>query len=178
MVDILSQAGRLKRAQSYKKRLGAMLLFSFSISMFASVLLVGPFLFEYTKAKDAYEVEIVRIRGVLAETDFSEEEKLIRAQAVLLDGAQAVRATQPLSSVVEYITAAASGSVRILSMSLANEREIRVHGEAPNRQALVSFADALRATRAIAHVDVPIANFVAGVDAPFSISFVLKPYEK
>ncbi|MDP3989056.1 MAG: hypothetical protein Q8P93_02380 [bacterium] len=177
MVNLLSEQQKKAQAYAYKKRFAGLVLVALSSVLFVAILLVGPFVFEYTNAKDVYEIEIARIHDVLATIDTAAEESVLSVRKPLLQGAHEVLSRRPYSSVVEYILSASIGSTRVLSIVMKNTQTVQVHGEAPTRQALVLFADRLRATDGIAHVDVPIANFIEGVDAPFSISFTLDTYE-
>lgn len=177
MVNLLSEQQLFRRDRVYMQHVLALSLMAFSVVMVVATLLVGPFVLSYAKAEDAYRAEIARIDEVLATTDLPNEEAIIEMRTPLLHGAAAAHAVRPLSAVVEQVAMAARGSVKILSMNLSlSGISMSVAGEAPDRQALVTFADTLRAAEGIAFVDVPIANFVEGRDASFSISFILKPY--
>lgn len=173
MVNLLSKEQELFLRTRARNRLVASALGLGAIACVLAVIVLVTFSFIIRARILNYEAEKERIAQTLAQVQISPEDVEVREYVYLLTQAGEVLKRPEYSSDIEAVVAAVSPGVRLYSIGFEGEHQLSLHGEVVNRAALVTFASALRRQERIEHVDVPIANFVEGSDAPFSVTLTL-----
>jgi hypothetical protein len=178
MVNLLSPQTKEQMVAQYKKNMrSTACLFVAGACLFGSALMY-PVILRYQDANELYEKEIKRIDEYLADTQIASRKEEAVVVAKRLRESKRVLSSRLYSEVVKEVVAIKPEGMSILSIVSKKENTIQLDGETPDRATLVALADGLRSLSDVAVVDVPIANFVEGRNAPFSITFYLNKYEK
>ncbi|MDP2668758.1 MAG: hypothetical protein Q8P07_02900 [bacterium] len=177
MVNLLSKESKEAQLEAYKKKLLALVLFAAAVVLCVASLILLPFVLQYRNANSLYLSETVRINNYLETTTLESGDAEAQEVGRLLTGIHTVLGARSFSGVIQKIVSAVPPSVTVLSIVAKNEQQVELSGEATDRQSLVDFADALKQTEGVSHVDVPITNFIEGVDVAYRITFYLESYE-
>ena len=173
MVNLISEQQRELLRDQLKKRLTVGVLMLAGLVCVMIVLILAPILYSFTTKTQSYTKERDRITAALERIRVSPEDSEVREYVYLLEQSEDTLTARAYSVALEEVIRARPDGVKVYSVALGPGEGISVQGEVNTRASLVEFASALRREKSIAHVDVPIANFVEGTNAPFSISLTL-----
>lgn len=178
MVNLLSKALIRARTRRYYARLITLLALVLTLVIGVGALLVLPSFFLARAAAD----ESARYLAALEETvGLKERAGVTKAVGALVERVKTLKDFNTpimVAYLIDLITGAAPRGITITSFSIdrtgAGGRVV-VSGSAATRDALLSFANALKSIKQFSGVALPVSSLARDKDVPFTLSFSYTP---
>ncbi|MBP7804651.1 MAG: hypothetical protein KA052_00305 [Candidatus Pacebacteria bacterium] len=178
MSNLLPQTEKKKILGMYRKRFLALVFFSAAFILLSGAVLLFPAYIvlkdtasSLTEKRDQLKKdETAALQGALAKTISDINSRL----AIFPD---VVTASPIIATFVRPVLETKTAAINITNMGYATGEggaiTVQISGIAGNRSSLLSFADALKATKGFKNVTVPISSFIKDSNVTFTIGAVL-----
>lgn len=171
MVNLLPEPARERAAIEYRFRLGTVANTASALCIIGASVLLLPAYFFADLARTNAAVQEKSIQQALSSASLTQAAKEERVSAALL-GSLSSNLLKPRPTIrIEQVLAARPAGivVRHISYSGKSASTVKIAGTASNRDALLSFRDALTRSEGISDVNLPITDLAK----PSAISFQL-----
>ncbi len=174
MFNLLPKREKEMIRKEYKTRLFAVILcFSFATFLIGGVSLIPSYTLSSQKEKSAE----ARFETLSRNVQKGEEAHLERELLDAKEKVSLLRRESPRLYFYEFLIKISTlksegvilGGVSVLATK-EKKKEVRISGEATNRNTLVAFSRALEGTGLFEGVEIPVSSFAKEADIPFSIA--------
>lgn len=178
MINLIPKEEKNRKIKIFYCRLSVVILFMVGVSVFIGFISLLPAYFVSLAKHNAVNQKLELQKKEMIPTLSEETNLVVERINFKLDLIENAQKNQFLVSekIISAIIANKMPEIKIINISYENDKitgkKVNIRGNAPSREALLSFRLALESDELFKKVDLPISNFVKGSDIQFSLSLI------